>query len=69
MSTDNNAYQDNAPHYLQFTTRGDQTARQRIDELIVEEGLTFYMARALLMRTTDEQCEQLLEDLHTGHLY
>jgi hypothetical protein len=46
----------------------DQSARDKLRELIDIHGHELYLARALLLHVDDETCEQILADINSGRL-
>lgn len=46
----------------------DQSARDKLRELIDLHGHELYLARVLLLHVDDEVCERILDDINSGRL-
>ena len=46
-----------------------QSARDKLKELVEMHGHELFIARALLLRISEEECESLLDDIRVQRLY
>lgn len=45
-----------------------QSARDKLRELVDMHGMELFIARALILRTNDDVCNELLNDIEHGNI-